>query len=273
MGSVYANSYLTIAASSSTDDEGGCFPSRVHHHHTYVSPDAQYSEVRDTRDEAVVTAKVRLSDGRTSNVYFFAEWHQTGGTGASSKVDPLLDEPLSSRAWTLQERILSPRTIHYGTNQLYFECGRGIKAEDGWTSFPVKNTVSQLIAGQNLGQPLGASRRLAADWSSLLRVYSERKLTRASDKLPPLSGLARMVNAADNDTYFAGVWISTLWRHLLWRVYPQEEPTPVGYYYREDVQAAHANSQLGRPAPTPSSSSPPPQKPASSKPSRTGDPS
>ncbi|KAH9204844.1 hypothetical protein DL95DRAFT_271743, partial [Leptodontidium sp. 2 PMI_412] len=30
--------------------------------------------------------------------------------------------PLSTRGWTLQERVLSPRTVHYASDQLYFEC-------------------------------------------------------------------------------------------------------------------------------------------------------
>jgi hypothetical protein len=30
--------------------------------------------------------------------------------------------PLSSRGWVLQERLLSPRTLHYGKEQMFWEC-------------------------------------------------------------------------------------------------------------------------------------------------------
>lgn len=37
---------------------------------------------------------------------------------------------LNTRAWVMQERLLSCRTIHFGTNQTYWECGEGVYCED-----------------------------------------------------------------------------------------------------------------------------------------------
>jgi len=41
-------------------------------------------------------------------------------------------EPLSTRGWTLQETILSPRTIHYSTAELKWECQKTISSENYW---------------------------------------------------------------------------------------------------------------------------------------------
>jgi hypothetical protein len=37
---------------------------------------------------------------------------------------------LNKRAWVMQERLLSCRTIHFGANQTYWECGKGVYCED-----------------------------------------------------------------------------------------------------------------------------------------------
>lgn len=43
----------------------------------------------------------------------------------------LVDEgPLNSRAWVLQERVLSRRTIFFTTKQTYWECGMGVRCEN-----------------------------------------------------------------------------------------------------------------------------------------------
>jgi hypothetical protein len=43
--------------------------------------------------------------------------------------DSLRKLPLNRRAWVLQERLLAPKTIHFGNDQVYWECGNGIAAE------------------------------------------------------------------------------------------------------------------------------------------------
>lgn len=38
--------------------------------------------------------------------------------------------PLNRRAWVLQERALSRRTIFFTTQQTYWECGNGVRCEN-----------------------------------------------------------------------------------------------------------------------------------------------
>ena len=56
------------------------------------------------------------------------------------------------------------------------------------------------------------------EWTDILTEYSARKLTKGSDKLPALSGLANLVARGSKDRYCAGLWWRDLRRGLLWRV-------------------------------------------------------
>lgn len=55
-------------------------------------------------------------------------------------------------------------------------------------------------------------------WYDLVSEYSQRTLTRASDKLPALSGIADMINSITKDVYLAGHWQRELDRSLFWTV-------------------------------------------------------
>lgn len=65
--------------------------------------------------------------------------------------------------------------------------------------------------------------RWRGGWIGLVQDYSRRKFTVPLDKLPALSGLARIVAERTNDRYFAGLWASHIYEDLFWRVYVQEE--------------------------------------------------
>src|SRR3954471_9948388 len=84
-------------------------------------PIAMISEPRGQK--ATATAIVQLSDGTASKLYFFPEETPAGGIYSIEQIlDPLQYDPLCSRAWTLQERVLSPRTVYYGVDQMYWAC-------------------------------------------------------------------------------------------------------------------------------------------------------
>ncbi|KAK1458594.1 SirQ [Colletotrichum cuscutae] len=105
MGTIYASSCLTIAASASADSTGGCFLPRSTSNHVQVKC------TRKTNDESVsipVFLRPRPRD--------FSHLPQS---------------ILHSRAWVTQERLLSARMVHYDSDQLLWECRESRLAEDG----------------------------------------------------------------------------------------------------------------------------------------------
>ncbi|KAK7413384.1 hypothetical protein QQX98_007761 [Neonectria punicea] len=250
MGSVYADSYLTIAALSSKDDSSGCFPdTSTRYDEPFISMDVRSTGRRCFSHAAPVarwedgqnvptlsarctwaTDEVADFQGRhTSWLYITPEWMppslkrspntyllgEFGGT-----FDPIAEEPLSKRGWTLQERLLSPRTIHYGRTEMYWECQGCVFAEDGALVRRGFTTPSDLWA-PTLREP-GKDRNWR--WMRLVEQYSTRKLTVDSDKLPALSGLANLVASKTGDVYLAGLWKSNLVNELNWAI-KADEPT------------------------------------------------
>lgn len=100
------------------------------------------------------------------------------------------DSPLVSRAWVLQERLLSPRTLYFGSGNMYWECQSVEWYETmlhRWVEIALP-TVSKRV----LSEPLD-DYNLCALWYSLVCPYTDCALTDGDDKLPALSGLAYQV--------------------------------------------------------------------------------
>lgn len=111
MSSIYTNAYLTISASRARESAEGFFGSRplqayVEIEYTAPGPDSVQGQALafslPLREEGVPVDYVSMPS-----------------------------EPLSDRAWGLQERVLSHRMLHYGTLQMFFECSEGFRGEDG----------------------------------------------------------------------------------------------------------------------------------------------
>jgi hypothetical protein len=247
MGLVYANSYLTVAALSSKDDSSGCFPDMsTRYEEPFVSLDVRSTGRRSFVHAAPVAwwddndvlphmggrctwATDEVTDcqgGHSSWLYVTPEWMppspkrhpDTYLLGEFGGVfDPIGDEPLSKRGWTLQERLLSPRTIHYGRTQMYWECQGCVFAEDGAILRRMFTTPKDLW-GTRPEDPEDPAENRNRQWMRLVEQYSIRNLTVASDKLPALSGLANLFGTRTGDTYLAGLWKSGLMNGLNWGI-------------------------------------------------------
>lgn len=105
MKNVYQNAVFSIAALGATDSSGGLF----FHDRTMSLPLSAFPTdiyAKDWEHRPFRTFRASL-DMREFDGFSIQEFSR---------------EPLVTRAWVLQERILSSRTIYFGTSQIYWEC-------------------------------------------------------------------------------------------------------------------------------------------------------
>jgi len=105
--------------------------------------------------------------------------------------------------------VLARRILHYNTRQMYFECDHGLVGEDGCTG---KNRFNIDLEKADIG-----------GWRKLLWAYGDRKLTKATDKLPAMSGLARLFEKRLKAQYVAGLWSTNLIEGLAWQCLGKEK--------------------------------------------------
>ncbi|KAH8786355.1 hypothetical protein F5882DRAFT_404051 [Hyaloscypha sp. PMI_1271] len=193
MAEVYSNAFLTIAAAHSKDDSEGFLDSRPHIH-----------------------MPIEFQVGK-NNLYVSKV--KVEGAPFQTDIQLMDNEPLHKRAWTLQERYLSPRALHYTKYQMFWECNGGVTAERGDYSPRTCCFDSILYGDPDIEPPWFAT------WIELVERYSCRKLTVASDRLPALSGMASRLAGATGDRYCAGVWQSRILHGISW----QKKWSPTNY--------------------------------------------
>ncbi|KAH6604402.1 hypothetical protein Trco_007848 [Trichoderma cornu-damae] len=133
-------------------------------------------------------------------------------------------EPIDKRSWCLQESILSPRVLEYGTHNIRWHCARSRADEsqrrcDGWVG------RSETFAQLNMSHPLASSidwtslrepYRFVQVWQTLVSHYTRRGLGWYQDKLLAISAIARKMSRVTGKTYAAGLWVEHLGELLLW---------------------------------------------------------
>jgi len=135
--------------------------------------------------------------------------------------------PLNKRAWVLQERIMSPRTLHFCHNQVVFECC-GAQCSERWPEVSVPLLVNNSFqhyplesawAGLNAPSYLSSTTPMRF-WESMniIKYYPTMQLTMEGDRLIALSGIARAVQShLGGQKYVAGFWSTDLLFQPLWR--------------------------------------------------------
>jgi hypothetical protein len=72
----------------------------------------------------------------------------------------------------------------------------------------------------------------------MVEAYSTMRLTKASDKLPVIAGLAsEIAHEQQNTRYLAGLWSDSLLTDLLWFVLHNEYHEPEASYRRNQWRA------------------------------------
>jgi hypothetical protein len=157
--------------------------------------------------------------------------------GSSTFEVELRTNAWGSRAWVMQERLLSRRIVHFGRHQIYWECQETTKNEDGtddgsdrifsYFGCRSKNAfhhecrrhwVENLTFLPGLRNPMSI-------WEDIIRDYTGRKLSVASDKLRAIQGMAvAMKKRLGLGEYSYGIWLDGVYRLLLW--FPLDDLDP-----------------------------------------------
>lgn len=129
--------------------------------------------------------------------------------------------PLSRRAWVLQERLLSPRTLHYTKTQLFWECRESKACESSPHPYP-KIRINPFDSPTYLPSTHELyglyAEPLHRHWPEIIEKYTDTAMTKLEDKLVAISGLARQAYSITKDKYCAGIWREDLVTQLLWRL-------------------------------------------------------
>ncbi|TGO07795.1 hypothetical protein BTUL_0246g00020 [Botrytis tulipae] len=149
-----------------------------------------------------------------------------------NKPETVIRSKLSTRAWAFQERLLSPRTLHFGPSEMAWECQTICSCECSATNERTSRTTSLLkgsialrplpILGEESSQNLSRARSDA--WQrDIVEEYTRLDITRETDRLSALAGLATRASIfRPGDQYMAGMWRKTIAEDLAWYTRPEK---------------------------------------------------
>jgi hypothetical protein len=136
--------------------------------------------------------------------------------------DGVVNAPLNRRAWVFQERYLSPRVLHFGARQLFWECMEREACEMFPSTLPSmlltnykKNSLFH-VARSNFPLLRHNEISLFKVQCDAVSVYTNGALTKEQDMLVAISGIAQTMHAILECDYLARLWQKGLPSHLLW---------------------------------------------------------
>ncbi|XPS74640.1 hypothetical protein M3J09_006751 [Ascochyta lentis] len=204
---VYENAIVTFAAPQSASSDMGLFLANQNRGTTEVKVDidGQAGTVYVRRDLSLPMFPMHRHREDPFNTV-------TNNTGI-----------LETRAWTLQELLLSPRTLWFGSAEIGWSCRSSTACE-----CEPKQTQEHVQYDEEFGahrtlrissQPLPKHAKLIdwlKTWHELVQRFTIRDLTVSTDRLPAISGLASALHPHIQSEYLAGLWKSALDTQLLW---------------------------------------------------------
>ncbi|KAK7413623.1 hypothetical protein QQX98_007486 [Neonectria punicea] len=160
--------------------------------------------------------------------------------------DEVESAPLSTRGWGVQERFLAPRVVHFTENQVYWECLESmwceadptgellILADEPGAQRTMTKTVYKkarlelarkkatlAASGAQHYDPRDRGQESSgywyhAQWGSVVSIYTNCALTKESDRLIAMAGIAKTFREVNGDIYLAGLWKRMIYTDLAW---------------------------------------------------------
>ncbi|KAI0436329.1 heterokaryon incompatibility protein-domain-containing protein [Xylaria telfairii] len=151
--------------------------------------------------------------------------------------------PLTKRGWVFQERFLAPRVIHFGPEQVLWECAsldaceaypKGVPAivqSPRHTGFKRLDFLFENYRGESLPPEIGRALSMTEEhllycWCEIVQAYTRTSLTKPRDKLIALAGVAQLMSSSGHFTpvtssnkYLAGLFEQHLLLMLEWHSY------------------------------------------------------
>ncbi|KAH9894550.1 heterokaryon incompatibility protein-domain-containing protein [Xylariomycetidae sp. FL2044] len=104
----------------------------------------------------------------------------------------------NTRGWTMQERSLSTRMIHFCNTTVFFECRGCLKSEDNMPAQDLDYAGSIMWPP---GKKVSSSEDCYKNWNSFVAQYCNRNLTYPEDKLQAIQSVATEMATITGETY------------------------------------------------------------------------
>ncbi|KAM7208241.1 Heterokaryon incompatibility protein (HET) domain containing protein [Naviculisporaceae sp. PSN 640] len=227
---IYQGCSLNIAIADSPNCDSGIVPA-----------------LEDVTVRVGTIGRTGLKHSTRHDLRIVAPGHAHGG-------DPLDLGVLSSRGWTFQETLVSTSTLLVTRKGLSWSCCSGMCHQTDWALRQHNTTLKSLWSDsitrgydpsatprpdQLTDNTMGRTEDKVPHWELWHRWvpwYSDRALTKLSDKLPAVAGLATHLAGSLGWTYAAGLWEEHIHFGLTWSAVRPEKLT------RNSTSAARAPS-------------------------------
>ncbi|KAL6851841.1 HET domain-containing protein [Trichoderma novae-zelandiae] len=209
MASVYQNAYIVISASKSSG-----------------SDESLFGEIDQQLKPSIVPLP---SLGQGVALCFRKSFTHLPGY-MDQRLVKSSSLPTLNRGWIFQERLLSSRILHFGPQELSWEClrestcqctpstavGSGNGAADiAYTLSAQRISEPKAIFNHEYWQRLEEP-QLTKVWHMLVEDYTKLHLTFERDIFPAISGIAKGFQPSSRSEYVAGMWTKYLLDDLAW---------------------------------------------------------
>lgn len=208
MKDVYQNAVVNIAATNSVNSYGGVYSLRI--------------------PAALENPVVTILNGVTNGcfVLFDVDYYR-------HQVDK---GPLNSRAWVVQERLMSSRIIHFAHEQVFWDCYEMTSCESfpqgfhQWVSpqadaLAMSRKVSGLFQDRSVEESIGA-------WGKIVGAYISSGLSFERDRVVAISGIAGFIGQKMHVEYHAGLWKTKMEMQMCWLLEESATKSPVATFRR-----------------------------------------